>query len=415
MRSMYLLLYYSSLSPHPETECQLHEGQDCISFTFVCSTEYGTSICFLNERLYEWYEIKSQVNDQPGRGEIQAQTNAPSPTFVDPALLITQPGFLSSANSPSTVSQWTYNGAYSQSHRPTHSQIHRCTDSHTDRHSQHTLIRTRTGATLTYMQPVHICRYPSLQRSVFSHTQTGLFIPMDPVSPTHTHAGVHRDPHRHAFVHTQRQLSHRPPMDRHIPMIPSRTHTHRHNHIHPPSHVHRQMHLHVCTDTAAGTRAHTRRPTHKQACSRTCCRGTHGQLCGCSCDLLVPGASVWTVPHHFLLQGFQFQTRTPDSLQRPSHPLSSSPLSTISPSVQCFSLPLPQHLLLLPVPVSFPLQVCPVSSPRSGLSYPPVSCPDLSSFCPQISPFCPPVLPCCMPSLSRSCCSVLWLHPALPL
>lgn len=327
------------------------------------------------------------MNDQPGRGGIQAQTDAPSPTFVDPALLITQPGFLSGANSPSTVSQWTHNGAYSQSHRPTHSQIHRCTDSHTDRHSQHTLIHTQTGATLTYMQPVHICRYPSLQRSVFSHTQLGLFIPMDPVSPTHTCRHTQRPTQACFCAHRKTALSQASHGQAHShDTLP---HTYTQAQSHTPSLPRTQMHFHVCTDTAAGTRAHTRRPTHTQACSRTCCRGTRGQLCGCSCDLSVPGASVWTVPHHFLLQGFQFQTRTPDSLQRPSHPLSSSPLSTISPSVQCFSLPLPQHLLLLPVPVSFPLQVYPVPSLKSGLSCPPVSCPDLSSFCPQISSFSP--------------------------
>lgn len=37
-----IALCYNSLSPHPETECQLSEGQDCILFTFVCSKEHGT-------------------------------------------------------------------------------------------------------------------------------------------------------------------------------------------------------------------------------------------------------------------------------------------------------------------------------------------------------------------------------------
>lgn len=115
------------------------------------------------------------------------------------------------------------------------------------------------------------------------------------------------------------------------------------------------------TDTA-GTRAHTCRPTHTQACSHTCCRGTRGQLCGCSCDLQVPRASVWTMPHHFLLHSFQFQTRTPDSLWRPSHPLSSLFWSTMPPICPVFLTVF--SLTHAPPPDSpfFPFQVCPIYS-----------------------------------------------------
>lgn len=135
------------------------------------------------------------------------------------------------------------------------------------------------------------------------------------------------------------------------------THIHRGSHFsHTETHIHPQnTHRHTYTRSLpcpgkptlyfmqtdkAGTRTHTCRPTHTQACSHTCCRGTRGQLCGCSCDLQVPGASVWTMPHHFLLHSFQFQTRTPDSLPRPSHPFSSLFSAPCLPSVQCFWLPL---------------------------------------------------------------------------
>ena len=112
---------------------------------------------------------------------------------------------------------------------------------------------------------------------------------------------------------------------------------------------------------------------------------------------------VWTVPHHFLLQGFQLQTRTPDSLPRLSHPLSNPLLSTISPSVQGFSLLLPQDLLLLPVPVSFPLQVCPTPSPRSGLNHP--SCLFSQSVLPptQICLLSPPRLVTVLPPPRSPC------------
>lgn len=198
--------------------------------------------------------------------------------------------------------------------------------------------------------------------------------------------------HRHAFVHTDTytQKDTFPQASRRQ----ARTHTP----THPSSHGHRP-HSPLRRLPLADP------PTRRHALTHAA-----GALVVSSAAAAVTLRSlgpVWTVPHHFLLQGFQLQTRTPDSLPRLSHPLSNSLLSTISPSVQGFSLLLPQDLLLLPVPVSFPLQVCPTPSPRSGLNHP--SCLFSHSVLPPtqiclLSParlvtlLPPPRSPCYMPS-----------------
>ena len=195
-----------------------------------------------------------------------------------------------------------------------------------------------------------------------------------------THTRVHSPgtflhyPHTHAFVHldTHTQKDTFPQASRRQ----ARAHTH--THTHPSSHGHRQI-----TFTPAQTPAG--RPTHTPARSHTRCRGTRGQLCGCSCDLEVPGACLDCA----------------SSLPAPGLPApnSNSRLSpeTVSSSLQLSS----QHHL----------PICPgfftASSPR--LAPPPCSCffpsPGLSHPFPQIwskpsilSVF--PVCPASYPDLS---------------
>lgn len=120
---------------------------------------------------------------------------------------------------------------------------------------------------------------------VFPHTEMGKFIHMDH-PPTHTCRHTYKCTQTHTYRKT---LSQRPHMGRHIhtdtpPQHPL-TYTHKHTSTYPPSHTHRDPLAHMHRLTQTGTRTHTCRPIHTQACSHTCCRGTRGQLCGCSCDL----------------------------------------------------------------------------------------------------------------------------------
>lgn len=207
MRSMYLLLYYSSLSPHPETECQLHEGQDCISFTFVCSTEYGTSICFLNERLYEWYEIKSQVNDQPGRGEIQAQTNAfsnlcrPCPphhsTWVPVQCKLPQYSL--------TVDIQRCILTKSQTHTQPDTQMHRLT--HRQAQSTHTHTYTDGGHFNIYAASAHL-QIPLLtEKCILTHTDGVIHSHGSCLPHTHTCRRTERPTQACFCAHTKTTLS----------------------------------------------------------------------------------------------------------------------------------------------------------------------------------------------------------------
>ena len=204
--------------------------------------------------------------------------------------------------------------------------------------------------------------------------RTHAFIHLEPSSPPNTcrHAYRHTGMLLSTQTHTHRKiLSHRPHVEKHA-------HTFTHTHTHASSHGHRQSTF-TPAQTAAG------RPTHTPARSHTRCRGTRGQLCGCSCDLEVPGACLDCA----------------SSLPAPGLPApnSNSRLSpeTVSSSLQLSS----QHHL----------PICPgfltASSPR--LAPPPCSCrfpsPGLSHPFPQIwskpsilSIF--PVCPACYPDLS---------------
>lgn len=265
-------------------------------------------------------------------------------------------------------------------HEVTGPHIARHTDAQTrvwaDQHTPYTLTLTQTEATLTYTE------IPFL-----AHTRSFTWN----LPPHLTHAGTHTDtqacfcPQRH--IHTER----------YFPTGLTQTSMHTHSHT--------LTHTLPLTDTDRPHSPLRRLPLADPPTRRHALTHAAGALVVSSAAAAVTLRSlgpVWTVPHHFLLQGFQLQTRTPDSLPRLSHPLSNPLLSTISPSVQGFSLLLPQDLLL-PVPVSFPLQVCPTPSPRSGLNHP--SCLFSQSVLPptQICLLSPPRLVTLLP-LPRSPC-----------
>ena len=250
-----------------------------------------------------------------------------------------------------------------------------------------------------------------------THTDRGYsYIYRDTLPHTYREAGYHS----HTRVHSPGTFLHYPHMQAHVQThtgmpLSTQTHTHRKTLSHRPhvdKHAHTYTHTHTLTHTLPlmdTDRPHSpvRRlsladsPTRRHALTHAA-----GALVVSSAAAAVTLRSlrpVWTVPHHFLLQGFQLQTQTPDSLPRLSHPLSNSLLSTISPSVQGFSLLLPQDLLLLPVSVSFPLQVCPTPSPRSGLNHP--SCLFSQSVLPptQICLLSPPRLVTVLPPPRSPC------------
>lgn len=79
------------------------------------------------------------------------------------------------------------------------------TDSHTDRHVQHTHTYLDRGYVDIYTASAHMQIHPPSQRSVFLHTQMGIFIPMEP-TPAHIHMQAYKDTYRPAFVHTERHF-----------------------------------------------------------------------------------------------------------------------------------------------------------------------------------------------------------------
>lgn len=247
---------------------------------------------------------------------------------------------------------------------------HQVTAPHTARHTQHTFPLTWTWVTDIYTDsPPHgvrgacghshgwACSFtwtPPPGRQVCAHARTHTEAGRHTWTHTHRHTPTHTGKHTHTHIHTGRHT--------HTYM-----HTGTHTHRHTPSHGHRQTTL-TPAQTLARRPVHTRRPTHTQARSHTRCRGTGGQLCGCSCDLQVPGASVWTAPHHFLLRGFQFQTEL-QTLSRDRLILSPALFSAPSPHLSSVS----HHFFprLAPPPRPAPPPPGPDRpSPRSGLKHP---------------------------------------------
>ena len=165
-----------------------------------------------------------------------------------------------------------------------------------------------------------------------THTDRGYsYIYRDTLPHTYREAGYHS----HTRVHSPGTFLHYPHMQAHVQThtgmpLSTQTHTHRKTLSHRP---HVDKHAHTYTHTHTHTLTHTlplmdtdrphspvRRlsladpPTRRHALTHAA-----GALVVSSAAAAVTLRSlrpVWTVPHHFLLQGFQLQTRTPDSLPR---------------------------------------------------------------------------------------------------
>ena len=218
------------------------------------------------------------------------------PTRVDPGALL-GPCSMQTPPYTLTVDAQRCLLTKSQTHTQPGTQMHRLTC----RRAHSTHILTYTGATLTYTET------PASQRSItqmLTHTDGHVHSPGTFPHPPHN-MQAHMQTHTGMLLPTQTH-THRKTLSR-GPQTGARTHAHAHIHTGtltpPPSHGHRQTTF-TPAQTHAGRPAHTLAdaPTRRHALTHAV-----GALVVSSAAAAVTSRSlgpVWTMLHHFLLQGF---------------------------------------------------------------------------------------------------------------